>query len=291
MISRLIVLAVLLVLPEAGWAQQPISREISSDLEVTEDLAYARYGDRVLMLDLYRPAQRSSALLPAVVVIRGGSWRRGDKERFGPMAAALAERGLAAVSIEYRTSDEATFPAAVHDTKAAVRWLRRNADRFGLDANAIGAIGGSAGGHLALYLGVTSDMADLEGEHEPGSLSSRVSAIVGLAAHTDLSLWREEAAVEFLGVSYEEDPDLWRFASPITHVTESAPPALLLHSEADTGVSIEHPLLLARRYGEAGAEIELFLFPEAPHAFWNFEEWFADTMDRAAAFFRRHLGQ
>ena len=147
-------MTVLLVLPEAGWAQQPISREISSGVEVTEDLTYARYGDRVLMLDLYRPVLQSSALLPAIVVIRGGSWRRGDKKRFGPMAAALAERGLAAVSIEYRTSDEATFPAAVHDTKAAVRWLRRNADRYGLDANAIGAIGGSAGGHLALYLGI-----------------------------------------------------------------------------------------------------------------------------------------
>lgn len=288
-ISRVIVLVFLLVLPEAGWAQQPISRDISSDVEVIEDLAYARYEDRVLMLDLYRPVQRSSVLLPAIVVIRGGSWRRGDKERFGPMAAALAARGLAAVSIAYRTSAEATFPAAVHDTKAAVRWLRRNADRYGLDANAIGAIGGSAGGHLALYLGITSGMADLEGAHEVGSPSSRVSAVVGLAAHTDLSLWRDEAAVAFLGVSYEENPQLWRYASPITHVSESAPPALLMHSEADTGVSIEHPLVLARRYGEAGAEIELFLFPKAPHAFWNFEEWFVDTMDRAAAFFHRHL--
>ena len=85
------------------------------------------------MLDLYRPKHRSTGLLPAIVVIRGGGWRMGDKEGFGHIAAALSERGLAAVSIEYRTSREAHFPAAIHDTKAAVRWLRSNAARYSLD--------------------------------------------------------------------------------------------------------------------------------------------------------------
>jgi acetyl esterase/lipase len=101
------------------------------------------------------------------------------------MAAALAKRGLAAVSIDYRASGEATFPAAVEDTKAAVRWMRANAARYHLDPNAIGAIGGSAGAHLAAYLGLTRDARQFEGDGGNRGVSSAVSAVVGFATPTD----------------------------------------------------------------------------------------------------------
>jgi len=283
-------LSVLLILVSGTAFAQPISRVIPDDVEVITNIVYASYTDRELMLDLYRPQNSTTELFPTIVVIRGGGWRAGDKEGFGPMAAALAQRGFTAVSIEYRASGEASFPAAVYDTKAAVRWLRNNAARYQLDPNAIGAIGGSAGAHLAAYLGVTADVVELEGNGGSEDASSHISAIVGFATPTEL-VGPNAALEQFLGEPYVDDPDLWEFASPISHVTDSAPPILLGHSQDDNVVDFDQSLLLAKKYSDVGVEVELYLFPGAPHAFWNSQEWFNDSMDRAAEFFNRHLGQ
>jgi len=236
------------------------------------------------------PANKDTPRTPVVVVIRGGGWAQGEKEGFGPMAAALAKRGLAAVSIEYRASGEALFPSAVEDTKAAVRWLRANAEEFSLEPDAIGAIGGSAGAHLALYLGVTSENPELEGDGGHPTYPSSVSAVVGLATPGNFVNGPDgEPLIAFFGSTYEEAPDLWRKASPITHIDASSPPLLLMHSESDRAVPFEQSVQLANAYGRVGVSVELVLIPDAPHAFWNFTEWFEDTMDRAAAFFDRHL--
>lgn len=284
-----------LVITGCGPSLEPISRELPDGVAVTRDLAYATYDDgRSLMLDLYRPSSSQSAALPAIVVIRGGRWRDGDKEWLGPMAAALAARGFVAVSIEYRASGERLFPAAVEDTKAAVRWLRANAAQYGIDPDAIGAIGGSSGAHLAVYLGLTSGVAGLEGDGGNPGYSSAVSAVVGLATPTDLETYRsvpasENGAMEFLGVAYDRDPDLWRAASPIHHVDASSPPLLLIHSSSDNAVPFEESVNLARAYDAVGAPAELVEIPDAPHPFWIYKMWYADTIDRAAEFFERYL--
>ena len=219
-----------------------------------------------------------------------GDGSRATKEGFAPIAGALAERGFVAVSIEYRPSDEASFPAAVHDTKAAVRWLRANASAYDLDSERIGAIGGSAGGHLAVYLGVTAGIESLEGEGGSAAMDSRVEAVVAMGAPADLAVLREmPAAQHFVGVPLEADPDRWRFASPVTHIDAGDPPLLLLHSEADPVVPVEEALTYARRCGEVGVPVEMVLYPGAPHPFWAYSDWFDDAMARAADFFRRHL--
>ena len=286
-----------LVVSAASHAQDlgRIPTDLPRGVEVTRDLAYAKYGDRILLLDLYRPAERGDTPLPVVVAIRGGGWKRGDKEGFGPMAAALAKRGLAAVSIEYRASGEALFPAAVQDVKAAIRWVRADADAHGLDPGAVGAIGGSAGAHLAVYASLTHDDPQFEGEGGHPEMSSALSAVVGMATPADFEeigvRGASDAVPSFLGVTIKDGPELWRRASPVRHVESSSPPALLIHSEADTVVPFGHSVRLAQRYGEAGVAVELVLIPEAPHAFWNLTGWFDDTMDRAAAFFARYLAQ
>jgi len=280
------------MLATVSYAQdpEPISRDIADSVVVHRDLLYASYEDRHLSLDLYMPAQRDDTRLAAVVVIRGGGFTQGDKEGYGPMAAALAERGFAAASIEYRASGESVFPAAVEDTKAAVRWLRANADKFNLESDAIGAIGGSSGAHLALYLGVTHGVAELEGDGGHPTYSSSVSAVVGLATPGDLTKRPARGTqVAFLGSTFEEAPDLWATASPNSHIDASSPPLLLIHSETDGAVPFELSIQLANSYGRAGVPVELVLIPNAPHAFWNFTEWFEDTMDRAADFFSHHL--
>lgn len=277
-----------------GQPLDPISRKISEDVIVQRDLVYASYERRELLLDLYLPAERTDSRLATIVVVRGGGWRQGDKEGFGPMAAALAERGFAAVSIEYRASREAAFPAAVEDTKAAVRWIRANAEKFGLDANSIGAIGGSAGAHLALYLGLTPNVRELEGAGGNPNQSSMISAVVGLATPGDFAALRTERAsrspVErFMGAAYDENPDLWVEASPITHIGPASPPTLLIHSDADDVVPIGQTVQLARKFAAVSVPIEVVVIQGGPHAFWNFKQWFDGTMDRAAVFFTAHL--
>ena len=296
-------LTAFLTLVDSIESAQPISRELPEGVEVVRDVTYATYGDRNLLLDLYLPTNRSRELLPTIVVIRGRGWRRGDKEGSGPMAAALAKRGLAAASIEYRASEEATFPAAVEDTKAAVRWLRANGTQHHVDPDAIGAIGGSAGAHLAVYLGVTHGTPQLEGRGGNQGASSAISAVVAFATPADfavgagdlgwinylvMKLQRKESLVRtFLG---SDEPELWIFASPITHVSKTSPPLLLMHGESDWQVPLVQSTRLAARYDAVGAKVNLVTIPDAPHAFWVYEEWFVDSMDRAAAFFWHHLG-
>lgn len=264
---------------------QPPSQPVAADIDIVRDLTFAQYGEVTLQLDLYRPTQ-SSEPLPVVVVIREGGWQHGEKETSGPLASGLARRGIAAASIEYRGASEAIFPAYVSDTKAAVRWLRANADAYNLDPNSIGAIGGSWGGYLAVYAGVTSDTPELEGAGGSGEASSNLSAVVGISTPLNLAGF-PDSMERFLGESYESNPDLWEFASATTHVTKNSPPLLLIASQADTTVPYEQSLLMAQKYGEAGAEIEIHLLPEAGHApFWNYNVW---LHDRAAEFFHRHL--
>jgi acetyl esterase/lipase len=289
-------LCVLLPVCVGAHAQspKPIDREIPEDVVVHRDIVYASYGSRELLLDLYLPLAGDEASFPTIVVVRGGGWRQGDKEGFGPLAAALAARGFAAASIEYRASGEAVFPAAVEDTKAAVRWIRANADEFGLDPESIGALGGSAGAHLALYLGVTANVPELEGEGGNPNHSSSISTVVGLATPGDFEALRSGNASgspirAFMGVSYRKNPGLWREASPTTHIDSASPPTLLIHGLADNVVPSEQSVLIARSLAGASVPVEVVFFEDAPHAFWNFELWFDDTMNRAAAFFRKYL--
>ena len=281
-----------IVVSSAGCAKdpEPIAREIPTGVIVQRDLVYASYEDRQLLLDLYRPSHTETPRLPVVLVIRGGGWRMGDKEGFGPMAAALAQRGFAAACIEYRASEEALFPAAVQDTKAAVRWIRANAEQFDLDPDAIGAIGGSAGAHLALYLGATSDVPELEGNGGNPTFSSSISAVVSMATPGDLTKMPDDRSpIAFLGSTYAEAPDLWEKASPSNYIGSSSPPLLLIHSKTDTVVPFALSTQLVDLYDQAGVPVELITIPVAPHAFWNFTEWFDETMDSAASFFSREL--
>lgn len=295
MTRLLFALALVALAPAASLARQPqmISPEIPAGVVVTRDIVYAEHGERRLLLDLYRPSEPADAALPVIVAIRGGGLQAGsaDKDGFGFIAAALAERGFAAVSIEYRPASEARFPAGVEDAKAAVRWARANADVYGFDPDAVGVIGGSMGGYLAASLGLTAGVAELEGAGGNPDQSSAVSAIVAMAPPADFEAMKgHPALVSILGFPFDEDPERWRLASPVTHVGPESPPALIMHSATDGAVPVSQAIALAGAYAAANRSVELVVLPDAEHAFWNYEAWFDDTMDRAAEFFRAHLG-
>ena len=281
------IITALTVCLEQTYAQQltPISRSIPDGLEVIKDITYDKYQDRELLLDLYRPSNSGDEKLPPIIVIRGGGWAQGDKEGFGPMAAALALRGFATVCIEYRTSEEALFPAAVLDTKSAVKWVKLNAEKYNFKTSSIGAIGGSAGAHLAALLGVSSTANSLNPTKNNNDFT--IQAVVGLATPTDFK--GSKGPVKWLGKPYAENKELWKSASPISYIDKNSPPILFIHSSNDNVVPYGQSMLVVEKLGEVGVYSELILIPNAPHAFWNFEEWFEFTMDKAALFFKEQL--
>ena len=181
--------------------------------------------------------------LPAVVCIHGGGWTKGDRTSHSKVAQALASRGYVAATISYRLSGEAPFPAAIHDCKAAVRYLRANAKTLGIDPHRIGAIGLSAGGHLTALLATSSGVDSLEGEGGHADVSSAIQAAIPMGAQTDLlsertaerssnpdagKIWRQ-----FLGGTQTEREAAYRLASPIEYVRADAPPFFFFHGTND----------------------------------------------------------
>jgi len=260
----------------------------AAQVTVDRDVVYARYGGAELRLDLYRPDPRPAGQLAGIIAIRGGGWRAGDKNGF---ASALVEHGFAVACIEYRVLPAWKFPAAAHDAKAAVRWMRSEGKRYGINPNAIGAIGGSAGGHLAALLGTSHKVAELEGAGGHEGVSSRVQAVVAMAPITDLRSFAagRNGEFEFLGATTGEKPEVWRLATPATHVDRDSAPFLLLHSKADRTVPYSQSTEMQKHLKAAGVRGDMFLLEEAGHAFWNDPHYAVDTMDRAAAFFHSVL--
>jgi acetyl esterase/lipase len=260
-------------------------------VEVIRDLPYARYGDRALQLDLYRPAEITDVPLPAVVLVRGGAWRRSAKEYFGPAAAELARRGFIAATIEIRASSEAIFPAAVHDVKAALRWLRAESDAYGVDDASIGVLGQSSGAHLALLTALTHGNVELEGNGGNEQESSAVQAVVGFGSatmflpHPDLV-----PAQEFFGGPLDERREVWMLGSPLLHVGPESPPALLIYGADDQVAPRAQSLDFVEAYAGFGLDIEFTQFDDAPHTFWNRDPWRWYTIERVAQFLHRHLG-
>ena len=268
------------------------AQQIPDTVSVSPDIVYARYGEVQLRLDLYRP-RNADRPLPGVIVVRGGGWRAGDKRGFANIAAALADRGLAAACIEYRVLPEARFPLEVNDVKAAVRWMRAEAKRYGIRPDAIGAIGGSAGGHLVAMLGTSYKAADLEGDGGHAGVSSRVQAVVAMAPVVDFKGMFKgrdpKTRFDFLGTSFEENPGLWAKASPVTYLSPDSAPFLLIHSNADKTVPYAQSLQMVESCKSNGVLAELMTIEDGPHAFWNMPKWSASVMERAAKFFHANL--
>ena len=263
---------------------------------ITRDVVYAEYGGRQLELDVYRPPEfHQAGAAPGIVAVRGGAWREGDKEFFGYIAGQLAMEGFVTASIEYRTSDEATFPAAVQDVKAAVRWMRAHAAEYGIDPNAIGAIGGSAGAHLVAML-ATTRAATLEGQGGNPAVSSEVQAVVAMGGSYDLESQGNvggevtRAVTDFVGAPLEAHAEAVAAASPIRYVSRRSAPLLLLHSPTDPLAPFGQAVAMEQAYRRAGAIVQLRAI-DAPgiHGFWGNPRYFGEARRLAIEFFHRHL--
>jgi acetyl esterase/lipase len=247
-------LAFLILIFIGAWGRGVVIAEPpeAEKITVKKDIAYREGPSRQWRLDLAMPVERAAIPRPGIVVIHGGGWIEGDKSSFAGDDRAMpgniahfASLGFVAVTINYRLASEAPFPAALEDCKCAVRWLRAQAEKLGVDPDHIGAFGNSAGGHLALLLGLTGGEKGLEGDGPHKGHSSRVQAVFSDSGPIDLLAQERAGALRevcrrFLGGPPEgKRADAYRLASPISRVTPQAPPILLVYGVLDEQVPIE----------------------------------------------------
>ena len=260
---------------------------------VYKDIVYNKSSDGFkLLLDLYLPVSTTKKILPAVVFIHGGGWMM-DNKTHCQARDYLPQKDYAVACIDYRLSNVAKFPAQVYDIKAAVRWLRANANNYNIDPNHIGAWGDSAGGHLASMLGVSGSTSDLEGSIGVSGYSSRVQAVVDWFGPTDFSQiiplkdnFNEyyQAATQLLGSPLENNSELIKKASPLSYISSDDPPFLIMHGDADETVPYQQSELFYNALKLTGVDVTYKLYPNNGHAFQE-EKEFKTVLD----FFDKHL--
>jgi len=270
--------------------------QVPDGVRLETDIAY-REGNEKWRLDLAYPKAKSTSRRPGLVIVHGGGWRGGDKGggRWRSTPLQYAAKGYVCISVNYRLTDEAPFPACVEDVKSAVRWLRAHAVTYGLDPLRIGAYGNSAGAHLVAMLGLVGPGAGLEGDGPHQEQSSLVQAVCCSATPSDFSNWGgsgklSPAELSLLAGPTETLADRKKQASPMSYVGPDAPPFLIIHGTADRTVPFSQGKRLATALKNAGAKDVTFLeFEDAGHGV--FGQHSDETYPAMESFFARTLNR
>ena len=264
-------------------------------------------GFRPLLLDIYLPVAPGPC--PAIVYLHGGGWAVGTRRRFGRAFASwsptpldrVAQAGFAVATVDYRLSGEARFPAQLHDVKAAIRWVRGNSARLGIDPARMIAWGESAGGHLAMLAALTGDQPDLEGSTgEHLGQSSAVSGVIDWYGPMNLlSLGSQHPPGSdkrpddgdswesmMVGVPLQTDVARTLAASPISYVHADAPPAQIHHGNADALVPYAQSVEFADALRAAGGTVELITVEGSDH-FWTGAPDLSAIFESSLAFAKR----
>jgi len=275
--------------------QQTPRRRLSANTTTYRDVAYATVAGKQLQLDLYVP-KTTSDTPPLLVWIHGGGWLSGSKDSC--KMSVETKRGYAVASLNYRLSQEAIFPAQIHDCKGAIRWLRANADKYGYNADRIGVAGSSAGGQLASLLGTSGGVKELEGD-VGGNLdqSSTVQAVCNYFGATDFhSIGKQRTKVkskpssvvtQLFGGTIQEKPDLARLASPVTFLDPTDPAFLLIHGAQDNVVPLQQSTSFEKLLAGVNVPVKLVILKNAGHGGKQFAS--IDTVQHFQDFFDRHV--
>jgi len=249
-----------------------------------KNVVYQRYGKRKMKLDVFYD-KRSEKKQTAVIIIHGGGWRSGNREQHHQIAQKLASLGYVCFTPEYRLSTEALFPAAIYDIKAAIRWVRENAVKYNVNPNQIVALGFSAGGELAAFMGTTGNMPLFEGVVTRSDSNSQVNAVIDIDGtlsfvHPESSEGDDSknisAGTYWFGYSRKENLKLWETASPLSYANDKTPPTLFINSSIarmHAGRDDYRKILT-----ENGIYSEVHEFENSPHSFCLFNPWFEPTI-------------
>ncbi len=262
------------------------------------NIVFASIGDRNLQLDAFFPKKTTKKKRSAILIIHGGGWRTGNREQHHALAKRLADKGYVCFTPEYRLSTEALYPAAVHDLKAALRWMRANAKQYKIDTNRIATLGFSAGGQLSALMGTTGDNPDFEGNSGNLGHSTKVNAIVdidGILAfiHPESGEGDDSkstsAATYWFGYAKTENPQLWQQGSALTHVSGKTPPTLFLNSSVERMHAGRGDYI--NKLNTFKIYSEVHTLPDSPHSFCLFEPWFTPTVGFVDGFLKNTFAE
>lgn len=251
--------------PQRGWSYPPV-------LDGAHDEVYKTVGDVKLKIYIFTPeGHKAGDRRPAIVFFFGGGWQSGSPAQFEAQCKYFASRGMVAMTADYRVASRHGVKAlqCVADAKSAVRWIRANAERLGVDPNRVAAGGGSAGGHVAACTGT------IPGLDEPGentAVSSKPDCMVlfnpalVLAPVPD-KIPFPEGRIGDLGDRLGIEPEK---LSPYHHVDRGDPPAIVFHGTADTTVPFRTAEIFAEKMQQAGNLCKLVPFEGRAHGFFNF---------------------
>ncbi len=268
-----------------------LQQKAPDDVLFERDIVYGKGAVEDLKLNLARPKAADGAR-PCVVVIHGGGWAAGSKEGHNSQTWDLVKRGYVSATVGYRFAPKHLFPAQVEDVKCAVRYLRANAEKYGIDPQRIGAVGFSAGAHLSMMLGTMGKEDGLEGEGGNPEQPSQVNAVVAFFGPTDfVNLEFPDASrpivEKWIGGTKKDKPEEYRKASPIVYVNKGDAPTLLIQGTKDPLVPHAQATAMVEAMTAAGVPGRCDLIVGAGHG-WGGAE-LNRTVDATYAFFDQHL--
>jgi len=238
--------------------------DLPGGIEAYTNIEYRNTGGKSLRLDIYRPSDISKPV-PLLVFIHGGGWSGGKREDYLVYLVDFAQRGYVTATVSYRLLADSPYPECVEDISEAVRWFFTHGDEYGYDPDRIALIGGSAGAHLAMLAGY-----GWKGNEDADSTDSghRIKAVVDIYGPADLTTEyarNHELVTSFIARSYDESPELYVEASPVTWLDENDPPTLILHGTADRLVPVSQSDDLKFRLDSLGVPCIYYRLPGWPH--------------------------
>lgn len=267
---------------------------LSNNVRVELDRSYASINGRDLHLDLFVPEDNQPKA--TVIMIHGGGWRSGNKSHFFPLAAALAKRGYVAVTVEYRLSIEASYPAGLMDVNKAILWLKEHADEYQLDLQKMALLGASSGGQMAALLANTSELKLFQPQGTKAN--TQVQAVIDMDGILDLTselaLQYEDkqgrtdtAMARWLGGNYANQTRRWQQASPVEYISANSPPMLFIGSGQPRFA--EGRKNVFAQLDKWQIDHQAYDFDHTPHSFWLFHPWFNQVVEKVDRFLSKQF--
>ncbi len=259
---------------------QPIS---SSSFVEKKNIVYIKYGERVLLLDVFSPKVKPQKKKIVILILHGGGWRSGNRAQHYPMAQRLAQLGYSCITPAYSLSTDALFPTAIDDVNEAIQWVKKNATTYNFDTAKIAILGFSAGGELAAYIGATNTNPTYT-KHNM-AVKNSIKAVIDIDGilsfvHPESGEGDDSkkisAATYWFGYAKKDNPTLWNEASALTYTGKYTPPTLFINSAVERMHAGRNDYV--KILTENNIYTEVKSFENSPHTFCLFHPWFDPTL-------------